>query len=66
MEAIKWSQYSEGYYEAPEEDLMLLVEKETMEGYPENYDEPGYFFKGAAIGLIFCVPFWTIIFWLII
>lgn len=65
MEVINFTQYFEGHYEVPEEDLKLLVEKETPEEYLDNYDEPGYFFKGATIGLIFCVPFWIILFRLI-
>ena len=65
MEAINWNQYFEGHYEAPEGDLKPLVTEEKILEYLDNYDEPGFFFKGAVIGLIFCVPFWGILFWLI-
>lgn len=65
MKAINSAQFIEGYYEVPEEDLMPFVEKKTDEEYLDNYDEPSYFFKGAVFGLFFCLPFWTILFWLI-
>jgi hypothetical protein len=47
-----------------EEDLYPLVEKEAAERYLDNV-EPYYFFKGAVLCFIFCVPFWIILFRLI-
>lgn len=32
----------------------------------DRYEEPEFFFKGAAFGLLLCVPFWAVILWLII
>lgn len=37
----------------------------SMEILLDHYDEPSYFFRGAIFGLIFCIPFWASIFWLI-
>ena len=48
-----------------EEDLLPLVEKETLERYLDNTVEPYYLFKGAVVSLFFCLPFWMILFWLI-
>jgi hypothetical protein len=66
MEAINSVQVLEGIYDASEEELMPLVEKGTMEMYLDHYDEPSYLFRGVIIGLSFCLPFWTIMFWIII
>jgi hypothetical protein len=33
--------------------------------YLNNSDESMYLFKGAIYGLLFCLPFWTILIWLI-
>jgi hypothetical protein len=44
-----------------EEDLNPLTEKEAVEWYLDNV-EPYYFFKGAVLCFIFCVPFWIILF----
>ena len=65
MEATNSAQVPEGIYYASEEELMPLVEKETMERNLDHYDEQSYFFRGAIIGLFFCLPIWAIIFWLI-
>ena len=65
MEVINLSQFFEAKYEAREEDLIPLPEKETGEGYLDDYYEPSYFFKGAVLGLLFCLPLWTILIWLI-
>jgi hypothetical protein len=43
-----------------EEDLIPLVEKEVVEWYLDNA-EPYYFFKGAVLCFIFCLPFWIIL-----
>ena len=47
-----------------EENLMPLVEIEEMERQLDNV-ETSYFFKGAVFCLIFCLPFWIILFKLI-
>ena len=47
-----------------EENSMPLVETEVMEQQLDNV-EPYYFFKGAVLCLIFCLPFWIILFKLI-
>jgi len=47
-----------------EEDIVPLVEKEVVEWHLDNV-EPYYFFKGAILSFIFCLPFWIILFRLI-
>ncbi len=47
-----------------EEDIVPLVEKEFVEWHIDNV-EPHYFFKGAVLSFIFCLPFWIILFRLI-
>jgi len=66
MEDINSTQVFEGIYDASEEELLPLVEIETMEMYLDHYDEPSYLFRGVIIGLSFCLPFWAIMFWIII
>jgi len=66
MEAINSAQVFEENYDASEEELIPLVEKETVERYLDHYDEPSYLFRGVIIGLSFCLPFWAIISWIII
>ena len=39
-----------------EEDIVPLVEKEVVEWHLDNV-EPYYFFKGAVLSFIFCLPF---------
>jgi len=51
--------------EVPEEDLLPLVEREAVERDLYKNVEPIYFFKGAVLSLIFCIPFWIFLFWLI-
>jgi hypothetical protein len=46
-------------------ELATSVDIESMENLIDHYDEPSYFFRGAIFGLIFCVPLWIVIFWLI-
>jgi len=48
-----------------EEDIVLLFEKEVVEWHLDNV-EPFYFFKGAVLSFIFCLPFWIILFSVII
>jgi hypothetical protein len=66
MKAISSTQVFEENYDALEEELMPLVEKETMKMYLNHYDEPSYLFRGVIIGLSLCFPFWAIIFSIII
>lgn len=57
--------FFEENYTALEEDLIPLVETETLERVLYGNDEPIYFYKGAVLSLFFCLPFWIILFWLI-
>ncbi len=66
MEAINSVQVFEENYDASEEELIPLVEKETMERYLDHYYEPSYLVGEVIIGLSFCLLFWAIIFWIII
>jgi hypothetical protein len=45
--------------------LKPFPREKTEKGYLDNYDEPMYFFKGVVLGLLFCLPIWTILIWLI-
>ena len=65
MEAINSTQIFEGQYGVSEEGHIPFVDEKTEEEYLDNYHEPGYFFKGAVFGLLFCLPFWGILFWLV-
>ena len=47
-----------------EEDLIQWVENEAADLYLDNV-EPYFFFKGAVLCMIFCLPFWIILFMLI-
>ena len=66
MEAINSAHVFEENYYTSEEELIPLVEKETMGRYLDHYDEPSYPLRGVIIGLSFCLPFWAIILWIII
>ena len=66
MEAINSAQVLEKDYYALEEELILVVEKETMERSLNHYDEPNFLFRGVIIALPFCLLCWAIIFWIII
>ncbi len=48
------------------EDFLSLDDTKTVESLIDHYDEPSYFFKGAVLGLILCLPFWAVMIWLII
>jgi len=48
-----------------EEDILLFFENEVVEWHRDNV-EPFYFFKGAVLSFIFCLPFWIILFSVII
>jgi hypothetical protein len=43
-----------------EEDFIPFVENEAVEWNADNA-EPYYFFKGAVLCFIFCLPFWVIL-----
>jgi len=47
-----------------EKNIIPFFEKEVVESYLDNV-EPYYFFKGAVLSFIFCLPFWIILFKLI-
>jgi hypothetical protein len=66
MEVINATELLEVNIEVREKEFKPLPKKETEEMYSDIYDEPGYFSKGAVIGFFFCLPFWTILFLLII
>ena len=65
MKAINSAMVFEDAHVASKEELATSVDIESIENLIDHYDEPGYFFKGAIFGLIFCIPFWAAIFWLI-
>jgi len=65
MEAINSAIGFEETLVASKEELVSSVDIESVESLMDHYDEPSYFFRGAIFGLILCVPFWTVIFWLI-
>ena len=66
MEAINSVQVLEGIYDASEEELMPLVEIETMERPLDYDDEPIYLFKSIIVGGFFSLLLWAIIFLIII
>jgi hypothetical protein len=65
MEATNYDMIFEDKHVASKEALVSSADKETLGSFIDHYDEPIYFFKGAFIGLIFSLPFWILIFWLI-
>jgi hypothetical protein len=65
MEAINSAIVFEDTHVASKEEFVLSVDMESVKDLMDHYDEPSYFFRGAIIGLILCVPFWAVIFWLI-
>jgi hypothetical protein len=65
MEAINSAIVFEETQVASKEEIMSSVDIESVEGFSDHYDEPGYFFRGAIFGFILCVPFWAVIFWFI-
>jgi hypothetical protein len=66
MEDINSAQVFEGIYDASEEELIPLVEIETMERPLDYDDEPFYLFKGIIVGGFFSLLFWAVIFGVII
>jgi hypothetical protein len=65
MEAINSAIVFEDTHVASKEEFVSSVDIESVKDLMDHYDEPSYFFRGAIIGLILCVPFWAVIFWLI-
>ena len=65
MEVINSSDFCGTNIEVRGENFKSLFKKETEEKYLDNYDESMYIFKGATYGSLFCLPFWTILIWLI-
>jgi hypothetical protein len=65
METINSAIVFEETHVVSKEELATSVDIEAMENFMDHYDEPSYFFRGAIFGLIFCVPFWAVIFWFI-
>jgi hypothetical protein len=65
MKVINSTEPFEPNIEVWEEGVNPLPKKETQERYSDIYDEPMYFFKGTVISFFFCLPFWTILLWLI-
>ena len=65
MEVINPEELFGANIEVLEEEYKPLPKKGTEERYLNNFDNPMYFFKGAYIGLFFCIPFWGILIWLI-
>jgi hypothetical protein len=66
MKEMNSAMFIEATYIESEETLVPSVKNESMEGSSDHYDEPGFFFRGAVFGLLLCLPFWIVIFWLII
>ena len=65
METISSDIVFEETHVVSKEALVSSVDKETVGSLMDHYDEPSYFFRGAIFGLIFCLPFWAVIFWFI-
>ena len=65
MKATNSAMVFEETHITSKEKLASLVDKETVEKPMDHYEEPGYFFRGAVIGFILCIPFWAAIFWLV-
>jgi hypothetical protein len=66
MKAMNSSMVFEEAHIDIEDTFVTPVKAESLEGIGDPYDEPGFFFRGAAFGLLLCLPFWIAIFWLII
>ena len=65
MKTINSAIVFEESHVASKEEFVSSVNMQSVESLMDHYDEPSYFFRGAIFGLILCVPFWTVIFWLI-
>jgi hypothetical protein len=65
METINSAQVLEENYAVWEKEFIPLHEEETVEWYLDHNNEPRHMFRGVIIGLLLCLPFWAIIFWLI-
>ncbi len=42
------------------------IKAESLKCSADHHDESEFFFKGAVFGLLLCLPFWAVVFWLII
>ena len=51
--------------EGSEKDLIPCAEKDMLERYLDNSDEPSYFFQGAVLSFFVCITFWAILIFLI-
>jgi hypothetical protein len=65
MEAISSATVYEKTHVTSKEELVASVDKEKVERLMDHDDEPSYFFRGAILGFLFCVPFWAVILLLI-
>lgn len=64
MKAMNSAMVLEETHIESEETFAPECKAESSEGVIDYNDEPGFFFKGAAFGLLLCLPFWAVIFWL--
>jgi hypothetical protein len=65
MKAINSAMVFEESHIDPQETFVPSFIDESLEGVIDQYDETGFFFRGAVFGLLLCLPFWAAIFWLI-
>ena len=64
MKAIDLADFFDTNIEDQEEGFKSLSKKKTEENYFGSYNEPKNFFRGFIYGLLFCLPFWIFLFWL--
>lgn len=48
------------------EALVSSAEIETIGQVSDHHDNSVFFFKGAVLGFLLCLPFWIVIIWLVI
>ena len=65
MEVINPLELFGANIEILEEEFKPLPKKGTEDEHLNNYYEPTYFFLGVIYSLLFCIPFWIILFCLI-
>lgn len=65
MEAATSAIVFDETYVSSKEEIVSLVYEETLESLMDHYDEPSYFFRGAILAFLLCLPFWAVIYWLI-
>ena len=51
----------EDNHEGLNEDLIPCAEKDVLERYFDDSDEPSNFFKGAVLSFFICITFWIIV-----